>query len=158
MLDLTIHGDLRAVRHGLDRVSSVMVADGYDADIRGSVEIVLAEVLNNIVKHAYAGREDGRITVKMLDIGSALQFEVSDTGTPLPVKAVRKVEFNFSNTPVEALPEGGFGWQMIRKIATDLDYRRSGDRNWLCFRIPFASADPHTNCEEPVRPRWKISN
>ena len=36
MLDLTIHGDLRAVRHGLDRVSSVMVADGYDADIRGS--------------------------------------------------------------------------------------------------------------------------
>jgi serine/threonine-protein kinase RsbW len=33
------------------------------------------------------------------------------------------------------LPEGGFGWFLIRTLSRDLDYRREGGRNLLSFRL-----------------------
>jgi serine/threonine-protein kinase RsbW len=36
---------------------------------------------------------------------------------------------------VSNLPEGGFGWFLIRALSRDLDYRRVGGRNLLSFRL-----------------------
>ena len=33
------------------------------------------------------------------------------------------------------LPEGGFGWFLIRELTHDLTYRRDGSRNHLSFRM-----------------------
>jgi serine/threonine-protein kinase RsbW len=33
------------------------------------------------------------------------------------------------------LPEGGFGWHMIRALAKDVEYRRQNGCNQLSFRL-----------------------
>ncbi len=151
MLDLTIHGDLHAVRRSLDRISTTLANKGIDPDMQGTVEIILAEIMNNIVKHAYDSVPNGHITVKLREDGGDLTFEIMDEGTALPASAVRGSDPDFINTPVEDLPEGGFGWQLIRSIAHNLDYQRADGKNLLSFRLPL---DPTTGgeCfEEKVR-------
>ena len=140
MLDLTIHGDLHGVRRGLDRVNSALAQMGFDANLAGTVEIVLAEVMNNIVEHAYAGRGDGLISLQMAAGDAGLNFTVTDRGHPLPKGTIRKVERDLENTPVADLPEGGFGWQLIQNITEQLDYRRVEDTNQLCFQVPVTAA------------------
>ena len=39
------------------------------------------------------------------------------------------------------LPEGGFGWGMIRDLTDDLSYRRDGARNELRFTVDLDSFD-----------------
>ncbi len=157
MLDLTIHGDLRGVRRGLDRIATTLVGKGFDSDLRGTVEILLAEVMTNIVKHAYAHTDSGRIDVKLVADDAGLAFEISDTGAPLPGSAVRAVEFDFINTPVQDLPEGGFGWQLIRNIAENLNYERLEGRNRLSFRIPLDQAETGLSFEEMVQRQFELN-
>jgi len=38
------------------------------------------------------------------------------------------------------LPEGGFGWGLIRALSSGLSYRRMSERNRLAFRIPLPGA------------------
>ena len=40
------------------------------------------------------------------------------------------------------LPEGGFGWHLIRSLSKDLEYHREGDRNFLTFRLDMRQSEP----------------
>jgi len=100
---------------------------------RGAAELVLAEAMNNIVEHAYAG-QPGRIELRIQQHAGGLAVSVTDWGRPMPGDALPP-----GNPPVlsaEAdLPEGGFGWHLIRRLASGLDYWRTADRNVLRFDL-----------------------
>lgn len=100
---------------------------------RGAAELVQAEAMNNIVEHAYAG-QPGRIELRMQPCPGGLAVSVTDWGRPMPGGALPP-----GNPPVlsaEAdLPEGGFGWHLIRRLASGLDYRRTAGRNVLRFDL-----------------------
>ena len=59
---------------------------------------------------------------------------ISDTGLPMPEgqlpAGVLAPLGDFAD-----LPEGGFGWHLIRSLSKDLSYRREGGRNLLSFRL-----------------------
>ncbi|MCX7286782.1 MAG: ATP-binding protein [Rhodobacterales bacterium] len=111
-----------------------------DSD-RGTVELVLAEVLNNIVEHAYAGGT-GPVEVDLWATASGLNFQVADAGNPMPEGTLpdgHLPDFLRSGdgpTVLSDLPEGGFGWHLIRSLTRDLTYARQGGRNLLSFAIP----------------------
>jgi serine/threonine-protein kinase RsbW len=102
---------------------------------RESAEIVLAEVLNNVAEHAYAGQvgsievtirvQDGSIACLIVDHGQCMPDDRLPAGL-VPVLG-----------PTADLPEGGFGWHLIRTLTDDLDYRRIDDRNELRFSLKF---------------------
>jgi len=100
---------------------------------RGAAELVLAEAMNNIVEHAYAG-QPGRIELRMQPHAGGLAVSVTDWGRPMPGGALPP-----GNPPVlsaEAdLPEGGFGWHLIRSLSTDLTYARVDGQNRLSFLL-----------------------
>lgn len=110
-------------------------------DKRGTVELVLAEVLNNIVEHAYSGGT-GPVEVDLWATASGLNFQVADAGTPMPKGTLPDgqlpdVSQNGDRPLVLSdLPEGGFGWHLIRSLTRDLTYDRKGGRNLLTFEIP----------------------
>ncbi|WP_204112785.1 ATP-binding protein [Shimia biformata] len=116
--------DFRATMRGRDR-----------GGLTGSAETVLAEVLNNIVEHALAGRgQDGAIHVRCHLEGAGLCFEVVDNGIPLPggeCPARTMPELG----KLEDLPEGGFGWALVGILASDLEYQRDRHENRLRFRL-----------------------
>ena len=109
---------------------------GLSGAARSRIEIVLAEVLNNVVEHARIGHPDIRIDLE-IELGRHdVRVRLCDTGAPMP--GLRLPDGAPANLDVagHALPEGGFGWNLIRQLACELRYLRDGDRNILTFRVP----------------------
>lgn len=103
-----------------------------NADGRGTAELVLAEVLNNVVEHAYA-RYPGEIELRLTVTPACLHCQIIDSGLPMPEGRLPP-----GDPPDlgEDLPEGGFGWNLIRTLTTGLEYRRLAGRNHLQFSLP----------------------
>ncbi|ANB32936.1 serine/threonine-protein kinase RsbW [Rhodovulum sulfidophilum] len=107
----------------------------------GMAEIVLAEVLNNIVEHAYSGGRSGPIELRLVRAGIWLRVDVRDYGRPMPGESLpdaEKINADMAGAEFrpETAPEGGFGWFLIRAFARDLDYSRNGNQNRLRFTVP----------------------
>lgn len=102
------------------------------ADDAGALELALAEVLNNVVEHAY-GDQTGLIVVEVVRHADALACVVSDRGRQMPGGDLPPaLDFGALSA---GLAEGGFGWPLIRTLTRDLNYLRCGRINVLSFRI-----------------------
>lgn len=119
------------VRRALDRLLTDSALSGMSEERRGALWTVLAEVLNNIVEHAYA-RDDGLIRLNLWQQGSDLAVEVVDQGAPMPGLCLPKGHLAEIGA-FDDLPEGGFGWFLIRSMTQDLRYDRVGAENRLRF-------------------------
>ena len=134
-----------------DAVSDLLVSLRRELRTRGAPhavdatwELVLAELLNNIVEHAYAGQDRAEIVYWLHFRPCGLQGRVTDHGRPMPGLALPRGEAAALEVAQDALPEGGFGWNLIRRLARDLDYRREGGMNRLDFTLPPpATRPPH---------------
>ena len=107
----------------------------------GSVELVLAEILNNVVEHAYGAEPPGRIEISCNHGKNGLSFRVIDDGRAMPDGQAPLGVCSDVNVPHDAMPEGGFGWFLIRNLTKDLKYNRVGHRNILSFRLQIRQAD-----------------
>lgn len=123
-----------SVRAALVRIRKVLEKAAVPGADLGRLEIVLAEAMNNIVEHAYLDRPDGRIVVRLMREAQSLACEIVDTGTAMPEDTLPTGE-NPLTSGYSDLPEGGFGWFMIRELADVLRYRRAGGRNYLFIRL-----------------------
>ncbi len=123
--------DPHSVRDGLRHALETAPLARLSSEDRSTAEIVLAEVLNNVVEHAYA-LHPGEIRLCLSVDGGQLHCVIEDEGRPMP-----------GGQPpagilpeAETLPEGGFGWHLIRTLSAGLDYRRDGQTNRLSFSLP----------------------
>ncbi len=137
-LRLLIPGDPVSVREALSQANEALQKMDVSQEHAGAVEIVLAEALNNVVEHSYAGHASGLIELSMRRHRSKLTFMIRDEGHPMPGGGAPGGQPQALDVSVDNLPEGGFGWFLIRALTQDLRYRRDGDRNELRFEIPLA--------------------
>ena len=131
MLALRIDSTTQSVREAVTRAVAALDAAGLDAHVRDIAEIVLAEALNNVVHHAYGGRPGGGIRLCLSIAPEGVHVDIADSGGPMPGLCLPP------GTPpvVEDLPEGGFGWYLIRTLTCDLAYSREDGENRLRFRL-----------------------
>lgn len=137
-LRLVIASDSLAVRHALAQMLADPALCSRDEDLRGRAEIVLAEVLNNIVEHAYADGP-GEITVELSASSGGIECCICDTGAEMPglaLPAGKLAACDPDDLPPDDLPEGGFGWFLIRSLTEGLCYARADGCNELRFRLP----------------------
>ncbi|MDK3071564.1 ATP-binding protein [Sedimentitalea sp. JM2-8] len=118
-------------RAALCEIIGTLQARGLVQEQIGAVEIALAEVINNIVEHAYAGTAPGDIVVDVAFREAILKLTTTDGGKPLPDGRLPEGRPADVTGAVDDLPEGGFGWFMIRTLARDISYARENDRNRL---------------------------
>jgi serine/threonine-protein kinase RsbW len=130
---VVIPADPVTVRDGLKALFDTILLRSLPEDGRGTAEIVLAEALNNIVEHAYA-RQSGDIEITLDLRGQDLVCRILDSGLPMPKDGLPEGRL-VTLAETATLPEGGFGWFLIRTLSRDLDYRREGGRNLLSFRL-----------------------
>lgn len=99
-----------------------------------SVEIVLAEALNNVVEHGYPDTS-GEIYLKLRRHRAGILIQIKDWGRPMPGGRTPAGDHPATSSRVEHLPEGGYGWFLIRELARDLIYDREDGENILIFRL-----------------------
>lgn len=135
---VVIPSDPLAVREALCALFDRLMVGPIEDDTRDTAQIVLAEALNNIVEHAYA-QCPGEIEVTLEITAKGLKCSIVDHGCPMPHSALPEGQAGIADRVAEPdmgdLPEGGFGWHLIRTLSQDLSYRRIGAENLLSFTI-----------------------
>ncbi|MDQ2066279.1 ATP-binding protein [Xinfangfangia sp. CPCC 101601] len=141
-----LQADPASVQLGLRQAMAVPPLSLLTDAARGDAQIVLAEVLNNVVEHAQdapmtlasaaAGIRAGpkravQITLWLHLVQGQLHCWVEDGGLPMRGGIP---EAGVLPDPQD-LPEGGFGWHLIRSLCHGLSYRRWKNMNQLIFLI-----------------------
>lgn len=134
-LELRFAADPFAVRAALSAVRE-RLGGRMSAEQSGMLELTLAEVLNNIVEHAYADQPAGDIRLRLAKRRDGLECLIEDRGRAMPGLCLPLGRMPEPDLPTEHLAEGGWGWALIRALTTDLAYERAGCLNRVTFCIP----------------------
>jgi len=128
------------IRVGLIEIRMHLRETGLSDCRCGTTEIVLAEALNNIAEHAYGdcGVGDIAVAITLDDVGILIEF--TDSGAPLPGLSPPAGNPPVLDAPSGDLPEGGYGWFLIRKLTTKLAYTRQNGQNFLRLRMNLRGA------------------
>lgn len=122
---------------GIAQLSRTLTEQGLPAQKTGDVKIALAEAINNVVEHAYAGVAPARVLVKCRLHRDWLVILISDTGNPLPgLRLPDGIPAQITSS-IQDLPEGGFGWYLIHELTSDIHYERRDGCNRLSLRFDF---------------------
>ncbi|MEP3847126.1 MAG: ATP-binding protein [Paracoccaceae bacterium] len=141
-VNITVNSGDMAVRTALEELQTALSPLMLSPEEAGSVELVMAEALNNIVEHAYPkGSPQGPIRVRATHNSDGLHLSVVDEGMgmpdgKLPLGVPAQVDVDFFD-----LPEGGFGWFLIKDLAKDVEYKRLGWENHLTLRLAVGLKD-----------------
>ncbi|CUH52265.1 ATP-binding protein [Shimia sp. R11_0] len=136
-IHIELEGTPQEVRNALETLRHKLTAQEFAACNAGVLEIVLAEVLNNVVEHALAGRQDGQIVIACNYSDHCWFVEVRDNGAQMPENKLPDGQMPDLERDLSDMPEGGFGWGLVRSLAQDIDYqRRATGHNRLSFRVP----------------------
>ncbi len=138
LLSLEFQACPAAVRDALRRMLLRPPLSTLSDEGRGTAELVLAEVLNNVAEHAYPDRP-GPVTVTLRQVPHGVSCLIVDQGAAMP--GGKLPAGRLPDTPglaLDELPEGGFGWHLIRSLTLDLHYARAGGCNQLRFVLPDA--------------------
>jgi serine/threonine-protein kinase RsbW len=139
VLRLVIPANERAVRRGLMCIKLGLKGLNLNADDWSTLELVVAEIFNNIVEHAYKERSTGLIETQMNYSKGQLQCEIVDTGCSMPNGTLPQGMQKNLDCDIADLPEGGFGWFLIRQLTSHLNYDRAAGHNILTFQLSLNS-------------------
>lgn len=138
---ISVQSSQLAVREALQKLLDGLGPLSLDLEEAGAVELVMAEALNNIVEHAYPeGDPVGPISITCRHARDGLHLTVVDRGRGMPdgrtpLGAPVEVDVAFND-----MPEGGFGWFLIKDLAKDVCYQRVDPENRLSLRLAVAVA------------------
>jgi serine/threonine-protein kinase RsbW len=117
LLGILDHRDvaLRAVSAACKLVTPVPPHESAWQDFHAQVVSAVGEAFNNVVLHAYAGRSDGLIELRMSTAGGRIRIELRDWGSSFDPATVPLPE-------LDALPESGLGFYIMKSFM-EIDYR-----------------------------------
>lgn len=144
----SFHSDHATTRVVLAQLRTSLLPHASE-DALARLELALAEVLNNIGEHGRAAPADRLPKVHLCVIcqGDGLVCAVTDDGAPLP----RSCLTQGGGTPRgiisrDNLPEGGFGWPLIRSLTRSISHFRQDKRNFLTFVVPRMQGGQQREC------------
>ncbi|UWQ17720.1 ATP-binding protein [Jannaschia sp. M317] len=135
LLRQRIPGTAEAVRTHLERLETVTNDHDLGGERCADMLVVLAEVLNNIVEHAFEEQEAGWIDCKISRKPGCFAIETCDNGIPLPPSLLSSGTLPDMGADRDDLPEGGFGWFIVHSLTNDMIYEREDGKNRLSFSL-----------------------
>ena len=146
---ISIDSTQMAVRKALKELLDGLAPLDLDIEEMGTVELVMAEALNNIVEHAYPeGSAVGMIKIICKHALDGLHLTVMDNGRSMPNGQTPVGSTIDIDVDLQDIPEGGFGWLLIKGLAKEVHYQRRSWQNMLQFRLAVATSPPDPTCPE----------
>lgn len=141
--EISLSSEEEEVRDALGRLLVALGPLELDIEEAGTVELVIAEALNNIVEHAYAPDASGPIWIKCKHRTDGLHLCIADEGEMMPNGQLPLGMAQDVDVDMMDLPDGGFGWFLIKDLAKDVRYHRIGEVNQLDLRLAVAIPQPN---------------
>ncbi|MEO8132181.1 MAG: ATP-binding protein, partial [Bryobacteraceae bacterium] len=124
---IVISSDVRflpVVRHTIGNLTTEM---GWNESDSRAITLAVEEALTNKIRHAYHGKDDGRIQMEIRTEPDALVFQLTDQGeAPDPVLICARRE--------GSLTPGGFGTHIIRDVMDKVVYETVDEGNQLTLK------------------------
>jgi anti-sigma regulatory factor (Ser/Thr protein kinase) len=120
----------------IERLASLHAIPGRT---RFAMDLCLEEVLSNIIRHGYSGKEESVISIRYLtDRDGFFTLVVEDEAPPFNPLAVRDPP---SPQSLEDISEGGQGIHLLKQFADAVEYelKPTGNRLIISFISPGAS-------------------
>jgi serine/threonine-protein kinase RsbW len=121
----------QSISHLGEDVHEFLLAAGVDARASHHVALILDEILTNVIMHGGAAEETAAIRI---DVDAEhVRGEIRDPGRHFDPRG------GIDAQPRGAISErevGGLGLHLVRKVTSELDYSRDGDRNCTRFAVP----------------------
>ncbi len=145
---IILTADSHAIRAALIRLKGHFSAR-IGADAMGRLELVMAEVLNNISEHA-CDQDSARTQIHLgaFFLPEGIVCAVTDSGTPLPAHCltIGRDANETARAYARGLPEGGFGWRLIQDLTESITYFRRSNRNFLSLTVPHYDVAQQRHC------------
>ena len=111
-------------------------------DARWRFQVVLDEILSNIVRHGYRGR-DGTISLTFGQERDIITVDVVDQAPPFDPSQAPAPD---TTSPLESRRPGGLGVRFAESLLDGLSYERRGEENHvrLTWRLPAPGAPAGT--------------
>lgn len=119
----------------LERLRAAMGCWGVGRDRLDDIELAVGEALNNVAEHGY-GPGGGRVSLFVLATERGIHVRIRDRGRANTRFDQLGWALPAHSVPRATLPEGGFGWHLIRKLAKTVRYRVLAGSNLLCLEFP----------------------
>lgn len=136
-LEITIASHHRWQRSVRSAVRDFVHEAGFGPRQAQAITLAVDEAVGNVIKHAYAGREGGKLTVTLKASPAGVEVQIRDSGAPFdPTERQPPAP--------EELRTGGRGLFLIREIMDDLQYGRENGANVfrMSKRLPTPAEEP----------------
>lgn len=127
---------LSLVREVARRVAGLA---GFDETASENVGLAVDECATNVIEHAYNGKADERIELRLEYRGSELRIEVLDSGDPVNPAAVPKLDLE---RYAAERKKGGLGVHLMGRIMDEVSYGRTSHSKNVCSLVKHKSAVP----------------
>jgi anti-sigma regulatory factor (Ser/Thr protein kinase) len=118
-------------------VSDYASTEGFAQKRVREIELATEEALINIFHYAYPDDETGEVEVRCrMEDQSSLVIDILDTGQPFDIQSVPEPDLTLD---VSERKIGGLGIYLIKKMVSEVRYRREGGSNILTLVIDKAS-------------------
>ncbi len=98
--------------------------------------LIVEELFTNTVMHGYGGDGDAPVWIALDPVPAGLRLSYEDEAPPHdPLSSFTPMK---TSVMLNEQPVGGLGVKLIRKLATDLSYRRERGRN--CIELTFTGS------------------
>jgi serine/threonine-protein kinase RsbW len=118
----------------LDEASKWLAQENVSSRKITDIQIVLAEALNNVIEHGFSCENSGNVDVCINICKDIIVVDISDNGIKFTPPEATQTPLQ-DTSDIEQLPEGGFGWFLIREITTSFTFHRIANKNRLVLNF-----------------------
>jgi phosphoserine phosphatase RsbU/P len=126
-LKLALRSTHAEAARGYQAVQAFLAVNGASADVVHDVGLAVEEVLANLVRHGYAGK-DGPILLSVTLDALAVKVEVRDRGIHFDPRTAKAPHLE---VPLDERASGDLGIHLIKNVTDRIAYQRVGSENLL---------------------------
>jgi len=130
-LILTLSIDPAEIPRAMDAAETFAATAGLDPQVRHDLLLAVDEVLINVINHGFPddGRDDGVVVVTVRRESDGVALVVEDSGVAFdPLAEAPEPDLDAA---VDDRPIGGLGVHLVKALASEAAYERTGERNRL---------------------------
>jgi len=142
-INLSIDSDIRQVQHVGEAVRVLCSHLELSGAKPSSVELAVVEAINNSIEHAYRSESGNSVDVAFEYDADCLNIKIKDYGVPMPNSIAGQLSTGVvmpdGNVDMDALPESGWGVQLLKSVCDEVSYKRNSSCNTLSLSFKLGS-------------------